>query len=69
MFKALLRFVLFFMPLAFLNGVSFILFDGVEIYSVNFDIKKRKRKNSKKQELKTIKNYLENCYKKDQNCE
>ena len=55
------------MPLAFLNGVSFILFDDVEVFSVDFELDKRKKKNNKKQELKVIKNYLKNCYKKDQN--
>lgn len=67
MLRALLRFIFFFMPLAFLNGVSFILFDGVEVFSVDFELDKRKKKNNKKQELKVIKNYLKNCYKKDQN--
>lgn len=67
MLRALLRFIFFFMPLAFLNGVSFILFDDVEVFSVDFELDKRKKKNNKKQELKVIKNYLKNCYKKDQN--
>lgn len=66
MLKALLRFIFFFLPLAFLNGVSFIIFDGVEILSVDFELDKRKKKSNKKQELKIVKKFLKDCYKKDQ---
>lgn len=67
MFVALFRFIFFFMPVAFLNGISFILFDNVEILGIDFDLIKRKKKDKKKLEQKIIKNYLKECYKKDQN--
>lgn len=67
MFVALIRFCLFYMPVAFLNGISFILFDNVEILGIDFDLIKRKKKDRKKLEQKIIKNYLKERYKKDQN--
>lgn len=67
MFVALIRFCLFYMPVVFLNGISFILFDNVEILGIDFDLIKRKKKDRKKLEQKIIKNYLKECYKKDQN--
>lgn len=63
MFRALIRFIFFFLPLAFLNGVMYILFDDVEILSVDFDLEKRKKKNNKKHELKIVKKFLKDCLK------
>lgn len=65
MFIALIRFCLFYMPVTFLNGINFI--DNVDILGIDFELIKRKKKDRKKIEQKVIKNYLKECYKKEQN--
>lgn len=63
MIKALIRFLLFFVPVSILNGINFILFDNVEIVGVTFDLTRRKKINKKDLELKSVKNFLKNCLK------
>lgn len=63
MIKALLRFLLFFVPISILNGLNFIIFDDVEVVGVDFDVTRRKKKNKKELELKNVKNFLKDCLK------
>jgi len=60
MFLALIRFILFETPSAFLRGLAFIIFDKEEIIGERFDCRRLRKKINKEQILK---NYLEKCYK------
>ena len=66
MIKALIRFILFEMPIAFLSGLVYILFDRVEIIHTVFNIRRQWRPNIKRQVLEK---YLNDCFKQVQNKE
>lgn len=61
MIIALLRFIFFIMPTAFLSGLSWILFDRQEILNTNFSVRRLRDKQYKD---KILKDYLEKCYRK-----
>lgn len=60
MIIALLRYFFFVMPIAFISGLSWILFDRQEITNTTFCIRRFRNKQHKE---KILKNYLEKCYK------
>ena len=60
MIRALLRFFLFEMPIAFLTGLTYILFDKQEIIQTQFRVLKQWRPDMKK---RILADYLNKCYK------
>lgn len=58
MIYALIRYILFEIPSAFLRGLVFIIFDKEEIIGTAFTVRRR-RKPIDKQAI--LVNYLENC--------
>ena len=60
MIRALLRFLLFEMPIAFVTGLTYILFDWQEIIQTQFRVLKQWRPDMKKRYLA---DYLNQCYK------
>ena len=60
MFRALLRFILLEMPIAFLSGLTYILYDREEIISTQFKARKQKRKDFKR---RVLADYLDKCYR------
>ena len=65
MFKQIIRLILFYVPLVFMNGLSFIIFDNVDITGISVNFKQRKNKNKKEIEQNVLLNYLKNCYNQD----
>lgn len=63
MFKALFRFILFTAPAAYIDALSWILFDGEEVRSVLYQTKPRKTKDKVKNAVRSaIERYLRKCY-------
>lgn len=60
MLRALLRFILFEMPITFISGLTYILYDREEIISTQFKARKQKRKDFKR---RVLADYLDKCYK------
>ena len=60
MFRALLRFILFEMPITFISGLTYILYDREEIISTQFKARKQKRKDFKR---RVLADYLDKCYR------
>ena len=60
MFRALLRFILFEMPITFISGLTYILYDREEIISTQFKVRKQKRSDFKR---RILIDYLEKCYR------
>ena len=60
MIKALIRYIFFVIPVLFLSGLTFILFDKKEVLGGSFTIRRRWRPDIKKQVLES---YLNKCYK------
>ena len=60
MFKALLRYLIIEVPVAFLSGLSYIIFDKQEIIQTEFILRKQIRINIAD---KVLKDYLKKCYK------
>ena len=60
MLRALLRFILFEMPITFISGLTYILYDREEIISTQFKARKQKRKDFKR---RVLADYLDICYK------
>ena len=60
MFRALLRFLIFEMPLAFISGITYILYEKEEIISTQFKVRKQKRNDFKK---RVLVDYLDKCYR------
>lgn len=66
MFKAITRLLIFWLPLAFLDGFNSILFDNLEITSIDLNYRKRKKKKAKKEiEQDILLNYLKKCHSKN----
>ena len=67
MFRALIRFLFFEIPLSVLSGLSYIFFDGDEIIGCGFKVQDQINKRDK--ENKVLVDYLNRCrkqvYKKD----
>lgn len=60
MLRALLRYLLFEVPIAFVSGLTYILYEREEIISTQFKVRKQKRKDFKK---RVLVDYLDKCYK------
>ena len=60
MLRALLRFILFEMPITFISGLTYILYDREEIISTQFKARKQKRKDFKR---RVLADYLDKCYR------
>ena len=60
MFRALLRYLLFEVPTAFISGLTYILFEREEIISTQFKVRKQKRSDFKR---RILIDYLEKCYR------
>jgi hypothetical protein len=60
MLRALLRFILFEMPITFISGLTYILYDREEIISTQFKVRKQKRSDFKR---RVLADYLDKCYK------
>ena len=60
MLRALLRFILFEMPITFISGLTYILYDREEIISTQFKARKQKRKDFKR---RVLVDYLDKCYR------
>lgn len=60
MLRALLRYLLFEVPIAFVSGLTYILYEREEIISTQFKVRKQKRKDFKK---RVLVDYLDRCYK------
>lgn len=60
MIKALIRFVFFEMPLIFISGLTYILFEKVEITGCVYTLRKQWRPDIKRQVLEK---YLDDCFK------
>lgn len=60
MLRALLRFILFEIPITFISGLTYILYDREEIISTQFKARKQKRKDFKR---RVLADYLDKCYK------
>jgi hypothetical protein len=60
MLRALLRYLLFEVPIAFISGLSYILYEREEIISTQFKVRKQKRSDFKR---RILVDYLEKCYK------
>ena len=60
MFRALLRFLLFEMPIAFVSGITYILYEKEEIISTQFKVRKQKRKDFRR---RVLIDYLDKCYR------
>ena len=60
MLRALLRFILFEIPITFISGLTYILYDREEIISTQFKVRKQKRKDFKR---RVLADYLDKCYK------
>ena len=60
MFRALLRYLLFEVPIAFVSGLTYILYEREEIVSTQFKVRKQKRKDFRR---RVLVDYLAKCYK------
>ena len=60
MLRALLRFLLFEMPIAFISGITYILYEKEEIISTQFKVRKQKRADFRK---RVLVDYLNKCYR------
>ena len=60
MIRALLRYLLFEVPIAFISGLSYILYEREEIISTQFKVRKQKRSDFKH---RILIDYLEKCYR------
>ena len=60
MFRALLRFILFELPIAFISGLTYILYEREEIISTQFKVRKQKRSDFKR---RILIDYLDKCYR------
>ena len=60
MFRALLRFILFELPTAFISGLTYILYEREEIISTQFKVRKQKRSDFKR---RILVDYLDKCYR------
>ena len=60
MLRALLRYLLFEVPLAFLSGITYILYEKEEIISTQFKVRKQKRKDFRR---RVLVDYLDKCYR------
>ena len=60
MFRALLRFILFELPTAFISGLTYILYEREEIISTQFKVRKQKRSDFKR---RILIDYLDKCYR------
>ena len=60
MLRALLRFILFEMPITFISGLTYILYEKEEIISTQFKVRKQKRKDFKR---RVLIDYLDKCYR------
>ena len=60
MLRALLRFILFEMPIAFISGITYILYEKEEIISTQFKVRKQKRKDFRR---RVLIDYLDKCYR------
>ena len=60
MLRALLRFILFEIPITFISGLTYILYDREEIISTQFKARKQKRKDFKR---RVLADYLDKCYR------
>jgi hypothetical protein len=60
MFRALLRYLLFELPTAFISGLTYILFEREEIISTQFKVRKQKRSDFKR---RILIDYLDKCYR------
>lgn len=60
MFRALLRFILFELPIAFISGLTYILYEREEIISTQFKVRKQKRSDFKR---RVLVDYLDKCYR------
>ena len=60
MFRALLRFLLFEMPIAFVSGLTYILYEKEEIIETQFTVRKQKQKDFKK---RILVDYFDKCYR------
>jgi hypothetical protein len=60
MLRALLRFILFEMPITFISGLTYILYDREEIISTQFKVRKQKRSDFKR---RVLIDYLDKCHK------
>lgn len=60
MFRALFRYLLFEVPIAFISGLSYILYEREEIISTQFKVRKQKRSDFKR---RVLVDYLDKCYR------
>ena len=60
MFRALLRYLLFEVPIAFISGLTYILYEREEIVSTQFKVRKQKRSDFKR---RILIDYLDKCYR------
>lgn len=60
MFRALLRYLLFEVPIAFISGLSYILYEREEIISTQFKVRKQKRSDFKR---RVLVDYLDKCHR------
>ena len=60
MFRALLRYLLFEVPIAFISGLTYILYEREEIISTQFKVRKQKRSDFKR---RVLVDYLDKCYR------
>ena len=60
MLRALLRFILFELPIAFISGLTYILYEREEIISTQFKVRKQKRGDFKR---RILVDYLDKCYR------
>ena len=60
MLRALLRYLLFEVPIAFISGLTYIIYEREEIIETQFKVRKQKRKDFRK---RVLADYLDKCYR------